>query len=310
MSAAARDGRDKLTLLLPSTLQAFGLWVEQLVAESTGKEGTGIVPIVGEAPADAGTRGEDRFFVAVRTGTPADREIDQAIDRLKAAGAPIAVVALPESAALGAEFVRWEVATSIAGALLGINPFDEPNVQEAKDATRALLDEFTAKGRLPSAKPDQLVDGSAALTLSTAARARLANRADAFLTLVQAGDYLALLAYLGPDSELLEVLNAFRTAAGQNTRGATMFGYGPRYLHSTGQLHKGGPNSGVFIVITATPNLDVPIPGEGFSFGTLEMAQALGDLAALDRTGRRALHVHLLSPDPRALEGVFKELLR
>jgi hypothetical protein len=175
-------------------------------------------------------------------------------------------------------------------------------VQQAKDATRVLLDRYQTDGRLPIAPPQQTIAGGITLTLTTAARERLdGSAADRLLTLVEPGDYVALLAYLGPDAALADVLDRFRIHVRNRTRAATMFGYGPRYLHSTGQLHKGGPNTGVFVLVTATPHEDVPIPGEPYSFGTLELAQALGDFNSLDATGRRALHVHLPAPDATLL---------
>ena len=221
---------------------------------------------------------------------------------LKQAGKPVVEISMTTPLDLGAEFVRWEIATAVAGALLGINPFDEPNVQQAKDATRVLLDQYKAAGRLPVSAPDQTVDNGLQLTLTKSARERLAANPARLRTLVQDGDYLGILAYLGPDPALGNALKRLRTRLGTMTGAATMFGYGPRYLHSTGQLHKGGPNTGVFILITAPPQQDIPIPGEAFSFGTLEFAQALGDFASLDATGRRAVHVHLPSPDPQWID--------
>jgi len=216
----------------------------------------------------------------------------------------------PEPSALGAEFVRWEIATAVAGALLGVNPFDEPNVQQAKDATRVLLDRYTADGRLPIPPADRTLADGVTLTLSTAARRILGSgNADALLTLVEPGDYVAVLAYLPPDPATAEAVTHLRLAVREQTRAATMFGYGPRYLHSTGQLHKGGANTGVFVLVSNTPAADLDIPGQPFSFGTLELAQALGDFNSLDATARRAVHVHLPSPDPTLLRAAFDALL-
>ena len=311
LGSAARAGRDKLTLLLPPALEPFGLWVEQLVAESTGKNGTGIIPIAGEALTRASVHAPDRMFVRLGLQGAAGHDArDSDVRELKAANAPFAEIELPEAAALGAEFVRWEIGAAIAGAMLHINPFDEPNVQQAKDATRRLLDAYTAQGRLPAPTPDRTADGTGTLTLSAAARGELGGRdPDAILTLIKPGDYLALLAYLGPDGDLFEALRTLRLAVRDRTSVATMFGYGPRYLHSTGQLHKGGPNTGVFIMVTATPREDPLIPREPFSFGTLELAQALGDFASLDAAGRRALHVHLAAPDRAAIEHIAAAML-
>ena len=309
MGAGAREGRDKLTLVGPATLDAFGLWVEQLIAESTGKNGMGIVPIAGEPLADAAVYGSDRLFVRLRVhGAAGEDARDGGVRALESIQTPVVEIDLPAPLALGAEFMRWEIATAVAGAILTINPFDQPNVQQAKDATTLLLTEYKTNGRLPIATPDSTRDGIA-LTLTSAARAALPQTdGDAVLRLLHPGDYFALLAYLGPDRELADALHIFRRAVRDRARVATMFGYGPRYLHSTGQLHKGGPNSGVFVLISATPREDVPIPGEPFSFGTLELAQAVGDFASLEAACRRAVHAHLPSPD-RALVRTLADAL-
>ena len=309
MGAGARAGRNKMTLVLPPRLEPFGLWVEQLVAESTGKHGVGIVPIVGETLGVPGVYATDRFFVRLRLANDPDEDRrDLAVQAL--ARAPIATIDFPEPAALGAEFVRWEVATAVAGALLGINPFDEPNVQQAKDATGGLLSRYQAEGRLPANRPDRTTPTGVTFTLSAVARNELADRGpESILSVLDPGDYLAVLAYLGPDPGCSDALHRFRMSVRDFTRVATMSGYGPRYLHSTGQLHKGGPNTGVFILITAHAAEDIDIPGRNFSFGTLELAQALGDFASLDEAGRRAVHIHLPSPNARTLNDALTELL-
>ena len=303
IGAAALAGRDKMTLLVPQSLEPFGLWVEQLVAESTGKNGAGVVPIAGETPGAPGVYGHDRFFV--RLGPkPAD------LDPAAVANAPHADIDFPEPTAIGAEFVRWEIATAVAGALLNINPFDEPNVQQAKDATRTLLDAYQKTGRLPASPPSQTFEDGTTVTASGTARRSLGTaEASAFLTLLRTGDYFGLLAYLGPDERLARELHALRREVRDRARVATMFGYGPRYLHSTGQLHKGGPNTGVFLIITAATGDDLSIPGERFSFQTLEHAQAIGDFQSLDATGRRALHAHLSAADPALLKALAARLL-
>jgi glucose-6-phosphate isomerase len=307
---AARAGRDKLTLLLPKTLEPLGLWVEQLLAESTGKQGSGIVPIAGEAPSPAAEYGDDRFFVRLRPSGTVQNEHQALVNDLRAAGEPVADIELPELSALGAEFVRWEIATAVAGAILDVNPFDEPNVQQAKDATRKLLDQQKATGQLPIGVPEGTLSDGVTLALTEASREGLgSSNPESILTLIARDDYFALLAYLGPDTELAADLQDFRNAVNRRTRAATMFGYGPRYLHSTGQLHKGGPNTGVFVLLTAAPGEDFKIPGEPFTFGTLELAQALGDFASLDTTGRRALHVHLPRPDRGLVRQVSKAML-
>jgi hypothetical protein len=211
---------------------------------------------------------------------------------------------------LGAEFLRWEIATATSGLLLGINPFDEPNVQQAKDATRALLEIYQRQKRLPLPEPHAEISG-ARLTLSEAAQAALSGEAAAsFLRVVCRHDYFGLLAFLPPmDSPHEAVLQEFRTRVAARGDCATMFGYGPRYLHSTGQLHKGGANNGVFLIVTSPPAEDLPIPNEPFSFAVLEMAQAIGDFQSLDKTGRRAMFMHLPRRDAELLRRVFAVLL-
>jgi glucose-6-phosphate isomerase len=306
MAAGAQQGRDKLTLLVPPRLASLGLWVEQLVAESTGKQGAGVVPIAGEDA--AAPFGADRVFVAITLGD--DAPDAGVLARARATGAPIAEWRMPSALALGAEFYRWEVATAAAGALLGINPFDEPNVSQAKDATRSLLEFYRAQRRLPVPESHSALDG-ARITLShTALESAGDNPVSCVLTGAHPPDYVAVLAYLPPDAEPFDsALRDVRAAIAAKTGCASMVGYGPRYLHSTGQLHKGGPNSGVFLVITAEPQSDLPVPDEPFSFGVLEMAQALGDFQSLDRTGRRAVHVHLPRRDPALLKRVVERLL-
>jgi glucose-6-phosphate isomerase len=307
MGAGARQGRDKLTVLLPPELEPLGLWIDQLVAESTGKEGTGIVPVAGEPLGAPEEYGDDRVFVDVRLAER-DAGASGLMTALEATGAPSAAITVSDPAALGGEFVRWEVATVTAAALLKINPFDEPNVKQAKDATRTLLESFSREGRLPVPEPDAELD-HAAFTLTNAGRRLLAGApASALLSLLQPGDYFAVLAYLPEGPEIAAAVQAFRAEVRRRTRCATTFGYGPRYLHSTGQLHKGGANNGVFLVLTA-PGQDLEVPGEAFSFGVLELAQALGDFASLDQAGRRALHVHLPRPDAGTLQRSFDRLL-
>jgi transaldolase/glucose-6-phosphate isomerase len=309
MGVAARNGRDKLTLITGPRLRPFGLWIEQLVAESTGKRGTGLVPIVGEPLGSAGVYGEDRLFVRLRVhgGDPEEHDRDGKVERLRASGIPIVTIRLRDASAIGAEFVRWEIATATAAAILDINPFDEPNVLQAKDATRALLGRYAAEGRLPEPAPHVTVDG-VSLTFDQATWGKIgAGAPDArsalgrFLGLVERHDYVALLAYLPYEPALAEPLAALRLALRDRTRAATTLGYGPRYLHSTGQLHKGGPNSGVFLVLTADPARDVPVPGERYSFGTLERAQALGDVQSLEAAGRRVVRIHVPAPTAEAV---------
>ena len=303
MAAGAGSARDKLTLLTPDALRSFGLWVEQLVAESTGKHGKGIVPITGEA-ADA-PWSDDRVAVTVVL-----RDDSSTAAARMPGNAPRAILAMSDRYAIGAEFFRWEIATATAGLLLDINPFDEPNVQQAKDATKSLLDVFAERGQLPWPETHASI-GEARLTLSAAAEQRLDRSTPTkFLSVADPSAYVGLLAYLPPDAAPFDTaLRTLRDGIGRKTGRPTMFGYGPRYLHSTGQLHKGGANNGVFIVIVADGGEDLAIPDQRFSFGVLETAQALGDFQSLDRTGRRALLVRLPDRDPATLETVATALL-
>lgn len=316
MNAGFERGRDKMTLLLPKRLESFGLWVEQLVAESTGKHKKGIVPIAGESaemsPQDtSGTTssgGDDRVVVVVRVGD--DTPEPAVLDRAKASGAPVVTIQLPDVYALGAEFLRWEVATATAGLLMAINPFDEPNVKQAKDATSALLTVYEQRKRLPLPEPHAEING-VRLTLSEAAQAALNGApATSFLRVIGRGDYLCLLAFLPPDDTRFDgLLKEFRTKSAERGDCATMFGYGPRYLHSTGQLHKGGANNGVFVVIVAEADEDLPIPDHPFSFSVLETAQAVGDFQSLDREQRRALLVTMPRRDPESLRRVMMSIV-
>ena len=306
MGASARAKRNKLTLLLPDHLERFGLWVEQLVAESTGKKGVGIVPIAGETIGGPAVYADDRMFVRLRRPDAPGRR-DQEVQDL--GREPIATMEFPEPAAIGAEFVRWEIATAVAGALLGINPFDEPNVQQAKDATRVLLDRYKTDHHLPTTAHETTSTGVTRTLTTTARQALHGKGAESILTCFGAGDYLAVLAYLNPTEEFDGILQRFRMSVRDLARVSTMASYGPRYLHSTGQLHKGGPNTGVYILISATAEQDLTIPGQPFSFGTLELAQAQGDFASLGDTHRRALHLHLPARDPRILNDALTELL-
>jgi len=297
MAIAAKNGRDKLTLLLPDRFASFGLWVEQLVAESTGKNGVGIVPIAGEPAAPASVYGDDRLFV------------DAGAHGQGTLG-PTVSIDWKEPVELGAEFMRWEIATAVAGALLGINPFDEPNVQQAKDATNTLLAAFKSNGALPSAPPELTLGNGVELTTSAAAKAALDGRkATSLLSLLRAGDYFAQLAYVSPSSDVLDELERLRKTVRDRTHVTTTTGVGPRYLHSTGQLHKGGPNNGVFLLISTEAANDVAIPGQTYSFAILEHAQALGDFASLDAAGRRAVHAHLPAADAASVRALANEFI-
>jgi transaldolase / glucose-6-phosphate isomerase len=297
---AALAGRDKLTILTTRRLESFGDWAEQLVAESTGKQGRGIVPVVGEPLLAAQAYGDDRCFVVItlqEAGGPALADLAELGDlasALEGLGHPVLRIGLSEATDLGGEFVRWEVATAAAGMILEIDPFDQPNVQESKDATRELLDAFRDQGRLPSSQPFATEGGISAFSESQGVSGATdpAAAVRALLESVSRGDYFALLAYLPRDADTMERLQRIRAQVGSASGVATTLGFGPRFLHSTGQLHKGGPDSGVFLQLTAEPERDLPIPGWDETFGTLIAAQALGDLRSLQSRRRRALRLH------------------
>jgi glucose-6-phosphate isomerase len=299
LGALARAGRDKLTFVIEPDLAALGAWLEQLVAESTGKQGTGIVPVDGEPLAAPDAYGSDRVFV--RLGRPSElAATDAAIDALAAAGHPVIDLPLEGGAWVAGEFVRWEVATAIAGAVLQVDPFDEPNVTESKTNTRAALDDHRRHGAFPSEEP-LAVSGILRLygdaTLAVEPGADAAAVLGAHLRRARADGYHAIQAYLAPTDDRTEALRALQGLLRDRTRRATTLGYGPRYLHSTGQLHKGGTPSGCFLQLVASHPDDVPIPGRDETFGVLIDAQALGDRASLASHGLPCLRIHL-SDDP------------
>jgi len=302
MAECALAGRDKLTIVTDEKLASLGLWIEQLIAESTGKEGKGIIPIAGESLGAPESYGDDRLFVSVSVQGADD---NPQLKALEEAGHPVVYRRLNDVYDLGAEFFIWELATAFAGWRLGINPFDQPNVQESKDATKALLEKYKSDGKLPeqaaSASDGQLT--AYAGSEASASSSTLAEVLRAHCATIKSGDYVALLAYLEETPETEAALQNIRLVVRDATKAATTMGYGPRFLHSTGQLHKGGPDSGVFIQITAPDKVDFPIPGEPYTFSVLKDAQALGDFQSLIKHGRRALRVDLGSD---ALAGLKK----
>jgi transaldolase / glucose-6-phosphate isomerase len=297
---AALSGRDKLTILTSSRLASFGDWVEQLIAESTGKQGTGIVPVVGEPIGDPERYGDDRCFVLLTLADESDTEWRRLSEALIGRGHPFLHIEIAEPLDVGGEFIRWEVATAAAGMILGIDPFDQPNVQESKDATKALLAAARQSGQLSTPAPLVAIERMA-LYGDPAAIGDTPVSVDGgireLLALARPGDYFALLAYLPQDRDVEALLQRVRAQIRDALGIATTLGFGPRFLHSTGQLHKGGPDSGIYLQITAEPSKDLPIPGWDETFGTLIAAQALGDLQSLQRRGRRALRLHLADLD-------------
>ena len=288
LAALAQRGADKAAIAASPSIAGFGLWAEQLLAESTGKNGKGIIPVAGEPHCDPARVGSDRVFVYLRLDGDDNADTDAYIDAVQAAGAPVIRLALRDKLDIGGEFFRWEFATAVAGAALGIHPFDQPNVQQAKDFTSRVLSECAATGDAPRAEPvGSLSD--------LAAQAR-------------PGDYLAIAAFARQTPDLDAALARLRRRAADKLGVATTLGYGPRYLHSTGQMHKGGPNSALCLQIVQTDGADVPIPGEPFTFGALAAAQAKGDFDALTALGRRAARVCVDGDAAAAVDALTAEL--
>ncbi|MDQ3855716.1 MAG: bifunctional transaldolase/phosoglucose isomerase, partial [Chloroflexota bacterium] len=286
----ALAGRNKLTLLPSPGIGTYGYWVEQLIAESTGKEGVGVLPVEGESLGGPEVYGDDRLFVHLSLGAPEDEETSSQLEALAQAGHPVVHLKLSGPLEMGGEFLRWELATAVTGAVLGINPFDEPNVQESKDNTMRLIKAFQEQGQLPEPEP-ALVEGELSFygvegSSASEALARLFEQVDR-------GDYVAFMAYTQATEDVADALHDVRILTRDALRVATTLGYGPRFLHSTGQLHKGGPQTGVFVQLTADDAADLPIPGSPYGFNVLKRAQALGDFEALAGRGFPAVRIHV-----------------
>lgn len=315
MGVLAKEGRDKVSIYCSPCMSSFANWIEQLIAESTGKEGRGIVPIIGATIGNPHDYVTDRLFVFLRVEGDDNEELDHGMQALQQAGQPCITIQLDHKYALGGEFFRWEYATAVAGKVLGINPFDEPNVIESKENTTRLLKYYVEHGQLPQSEAafteqdvSLYADHKMIHLLSELSLQHHYSGSDfvgllaAQINATRAGDYFALLAYLPPTQEIEEALNHIRRRLRHTTRRAVTSGYGPRYLHSAGQLHKGGPDNGVFFIITADVPDDIAIPGVPYSFGTLQAAQAEGDLQALITYRRRALRLHLSGNPVAALQ--------
>jgi glucose-6-phosphate isomerase len=300
LAAFAGAGRDKVTLVFSDKLRSFGSWIEQLLAESLGKDGKGLVPVDAEPLGVPAVYGDDRLFVAVLL--KGDSAHDAALSQLAAEGHPVIRLELNDVLELGGEFVRWEIATAATGALFAVNPFDEPNVASAKEKTAELLERWRKTHRLPEWKVVAEEGGLALMTSREDKPDSFAEGLGAHFTQAQPGDYLAIQAYLTPTPEAGERLKEIRVLLRDRFHVATTVAYGPRYLHSTGQLHKGGKPNGLFLQLTVDDAEDLIIPGPGYGFGTLKAAQALGDLQALAEAGRRVARVHLRGARPATLE--------
>jgi len=306
----ARLGRDKVTFLMPPALAPLGMWLEQLLAESTGKEGTGLLPVAGEPVGDPSVYGDDRLFIFFRFKGEGEKNLEDRVEALKKAGQSVVTIRLADLHDIAQEFYRWEIATATAGAILGINPFDQPNVQESKDNTKRLLKEVREQGRLPEGQAT-LREGPLSLYGQEGAPTITGSLAR-FLGQARAGDYLALLAYLPENEASSRVLEEVRLRLRDALRLATTLGYGPRYLHSTGQFHKGGPNTGLFMILTFSDQDDPAVPGQPYTFGVFQQAQAIGDMESLQRHGRRVVRLHLgddLAPGLTAFSEVMRQAL-
>jgi transaldolase/glucose-6-phosphate isomerase len=295
---AAKAGRDKVTIVASKAIADFGAWLEQLLAESTGKHGKGLVPVDAEPLGDTSVYGQDRVFAYLRLASKPDPKQDEAIQAIEAAGHPVVRIEVGNAYHIGQEFFRWEIATAVAGAIIGINPFDQPDVEASKDQTRQLTSAYEKSGKLPPEKPFFEANGVSLFADQRDVEAlgkasTLAGYLSAHLKRLKAGDYFALLAYVERNGQHGETLQDIRRLVRDRTRVATCLGFGPRFLHSTGQAYKGGPDSGVFLQITCDDATDVAIPGRKYSFGIVKAAQARGDFEVLVKRRRRALRVHI-----------------
>jgi glucose-6-phosphate isomerase/transaldolase/glucose-6-phosphate isomerase len=285
MGVLAQLGRDKVTLIASPRIESFGLWAEQLLAESTGKEGRGLIPVAQEPFTASEHYGKDRLFVQLRLEGDANGVADRHVAALERAGQPIMKLSLRDRYDIAAEFFRWEFATAVASHFLGIHPFDQPNVQESKQNTSRILEQVRAHRRLPAVDSGGDVAG--------------------FLSQAAPGRYVALLAYVTPSARMDAAMRALRQRIVTRYQVATTAGYGPRYLHSTGQLHKGGPDSGLFVQLVETMTPDLKVPGESYTFGMLAQAQATGDFQSLQSHQRPVTRMVLGKEPSSALRGLL-----
>jgi len=321
LGTAAKSGRDKVTIVTSPGISDLGAWLEQLLAESTGKQGKGIIPVDREELGPPEFYGNDRIFAYVRLGGAADSAQDAKIAVLEEAGHPVVRISVADTYDLGQEFFRWEVATAVAGSIIGINAFNQPDVEASKVATRNLTAEYEKRGSLPEEKPffeeagiklftdDKNAD---ALAKASGSDKSLAGYLRAHLNRLTSNDYFALLAYIQMNSDHISRLQELRHLLRDKRHNATCVGFGPRFLHSTGQAYKGGPNSGVFLQITCDDAADLPVPGQKYTFGVVKAAQARGDFQVLAERGRRALRVHLgkdLQAGLVVLQAAFRKAL-
>jgi len=298
LGVATNHGRDKITIFTSPGIFDLGAWLEQLIAESTGKIGKGIIPVDRERLAKPATYGNDRVFAYLRLASKPNKAQDAAVAALEKAGHPVVRITLPNNYNLGQEFFRWEIATAVAGSIIGINAFNQPDVEASKIETKKLTSQYETTGSLPPESPffeekgiKLFADEKNAAALKGGAK--LADVLKTHLSRLGAGDYFAVLGYITMNPANEKTLQTIRHAVRDKKRVATVLGFGPRFLHSTGQAYKGGPNSGVFLQITCDDAKDLPVPGQKYTFGVVKAAQARGDFAVLAERGRRALRVHL-----------------
>ena len=316
LGVAHKQHRDKVTIVASPGIYDLGAWLEQLLAESTGKNGSGLIPVDRESLAGPEAYGADRLFVYLRLESDPDPMQDEAVEVLRRAGQPVVQISLGDVYNLGQEFFRWEIATAVAGSVIGINPFDQPDVEASKIATKKLTEEYERNGSLPAESPlfeaegiKLFADDKNAAALGEAVSDRsLSGYLRAHLDRLEAGDYFAVLAYVEMTREHEAALQSARHAVRDDKRVATCLGFGPRFLHSTGQAYKGGPDSGVFLQITCDDALDLQVPGQRYTFGIVKAAQARGDFAVLADRGRRALRVHLGTDVNAGLEKLRQEI--
>jgi len=325
LGALAGVGRDKMTLLCPPALASFGTWVEQLIAESTGKSGKGIAPLFGEPPREPSAYRDDRIFVELQLTSQFDQALDRRVRALAQAGHPVVRIHWQDRYDLGGEVIRWFFSTPITASLMGINPFDEPNVEESKDRTKALLADYARAQRFPDERPlwssdeaavygalksgstlspfdSPRVSGGLAQGDPERSRGTLADCLSSWLQQGRREEYIAILSFLPRTPALDQAVHGIRRRFAESLGAATMVGFGPRYLHSTGQLYKGGPDAALFLLLTADEAQDLPIPGQPYTFGVLKQAQALGDFQAMQQRGRRLLRIHLRGNLDRAVQ--------
>lgn len=322
LGAAAKAGRDKLTIVTSPKINDLGAWLEQLIAESTGKIGKGIIPVDREPLSTAETYGKDRIFAYLRLEGHADEKQDKAIEALQKAGQPVIKISVTDIYNLGQEFFRWEIATAVAGAVIGINAFNQPDVEASKVASRELTEAYEKSGKLPEEKPFFEADGiklfadeanTKEIESKAGANASLSATLKAHLSRVKDGDYVALLGYINMTEAHETELQTARLAIRDAKKVATCLGFGPRFLHSTGQAYKGGPNSGVFLQVTADDTEELPVPQQKYTFGIVKAAQARGDLKVLNDRGRRALRIHLgkdVAKGLKTLTAAIKDALK